>query len=83
MTFGPTGFKPAETTTKRVRPKAPHVNFMLQVKPYGVFVLDAEQFLRDGGSIEDSTWIPIYAPDSICAAMIGEQLVATFKGAKK
>lgn len=72
-----------ETTTKRVRPKAPHVNWMIQIKPFGVFTIDAETFIRDGGSMNDRSWIGIYAENETHAKNIGENLLANLKGAKK
>jgi hypothetical protein len=69
-------------TTKRLRPKAPRVNWMIQVKPFGVFTIDAEVFIRDGGNMEDSTWLGIYAPDEAHARALGERLVVTLKGSK-
>lgn len=71
-----------EETTKRVRPKAPRVNWMIQVKPFGVFTIDAEVFIRDGGSLDDPTWIGIYAENENDARTKGEMLLINLKGSK-
>lgn len=72
----------SEETTKRVRPKAPRVNWMIQVKPFGVFTIDAETFIKDGGSLNDPSWLGIYAEDETDARYKGESLLVNLKGSK-
>lgn len=67
-------------TTKRIRPKAPRVTWMIQVRPYGVFVINAEEFLTGGGSMEDPAWIGVWARNEIHARTIGEHLLVSLKG---
>ena len=61
--------------TPRSRPKSPRVTFFIQIQKFGVFVVEAEKFIREGGDPKSTLWIPTLATSEAEAREIGETLI--------
>jgi hypothetical protein len=66
--------------TKRIRPKAPRVTHFIQLQPFGVFVVNAEQYIATGGDPYSPLWLPVIAHTDDAARAIGENLILRFAG---